>query len=148
MADPSLDTEAIYDAFFRLVSSVPDFKTASRRLRMWNEVDAQPALFQNQLREEEVGSPKSPTMVTLFLDLYVYARTDPDDAPTSTKLNVLIKAIRDALAPDPVTGDGRQTLGGLCYHARVNGTILIDEGVQDGQAIARIPCEITANVGV
>jgi len=147
MSDPVIDTEAIYAALFDKVTADPLWVTVSRRLTTWDKVDGQPALFQNQVREDEKTSPKMPSVLTLFVNFYVYCKINDDEAPTSTAINKAITAIRTALAPGPLD-DGRQTLGGLVYHARVSGTVLIDEGPFDGQAIARVPCEITANIGV
>jgi hypothetical protein len=134
--------EQIFAALFALVSTAANFKTTSRKLKLWSDVPPaeQPALFQAQGKEHAASGFRQPTKWTLHGSLYVYAHQNSLDMLPSTALNGLIDAIELALAPDMATGE--QTLGGLVQHCRIAGEIETDEGVLGDQAVAIIPIEI------
>ncbi|MFK7088682.1 hypothetical protein AAFM71_07680 [Chromobacterium violaceum] len=142
-----MNREAIYSALFERLKAIPGLRTTSRRLRHWSDVDAsqQPAMFQAQVRESPIpGDPSRglPTKWTLSADVYVYARTDGDQAP-GTVLNPLLDAIEAALQPDnPVLR--AQTLGGMVEHCWIDGDIETDEGALGDQAVAIVPIRILA----
>lgn len=140
-----INREAIYQALFNLVKDLPGFVTVSRRARLVKDVAAeeQPALFLEEGPGETVQNQGQglPLKHFLHVDLGFYARL-PDDrdlAPGSI-LNPLIDAIEAAL--EPAACDENQTLGGLVAYCRVNGKILKNEGLLDGQASVVIPVEI------
>jgi hypothetical protein len=140
-----IDREAIYKALFALVKDLPEFITVSRRARLVKDVTAeeQPALFIEEGPGETVKNPVEggESVFNLYVDLGFYARI-PDDRETapSSVLNPLIDAVCNALAPG--AGEEQQTLGGLVYHCRIDGKILKNEGLLDGQASVVIPVEI------
>jgi hypothetical protein len=146
----TFDSEAIYAALFQLVSTVTangqGFVTASRVLKHWTDVAAadQPAVFQCQNGENYKPRANLPPVVTLDCKLWLYAKNAGDtDAVPSSVLNPLKDAIFNALAPSPAIE--RQTLGGLVYHAWIEGDVLTDEGVLGDQAAMVLPIRIRVN---
>lgn len=118
----------------------------SRRLKLWSDVASadQPALFITEHGENLVYAAESqPGKTTLNVDLFVYiaAGKDPDCVP-ARDLNVALDAIAACLAPDPTLG--RQTLGGLVAHCRIEGRVVKDPGDLDGQGLALVPVRILA----
>ena len=118
----------------------------SRRLKLWSDVAGadQPALFVTEHGETVAyGAENLPGKTVLNVDLFVYiaAGKDPDCIP-ARDLNVALDALQACLAPSP--GDGRQTLGGLVAHCRIEGRIVKDPGDLDGQGLALVPVKILA----
>jgi hypothetical protein len=118
----------------------------SRRLKLWSDVAGadQPALFITEHGENIAYASESlPGKTTLNVDLFVYisAGRDPDCVP-SADLNTALDAIAVCLAAEPSLG--RQSLGGLVTHCRIEGRIVKDPGDLDGQGLALIPVKILA----
>lgn len=139
--------EPIYAALFAKLQTASGFATTSRRLRHWTDTPGgdQPALFMAQKRETAFPRepvPGLPTKYLLEVDVYVYVKARSNAAP-GPLLNALIDAVEAAIAGTPGAG-GKQTLGGLCEHAWVEGTIETDEGTLGDQAVAVIPILILA----
>jgi hypothetical protein len=130
----SASREAIYAALFALVSGSAEFKTKGRRLKLWTDVNAKPAVFVAQ-------RGATPQKVTLKADIFIYTNVgkDPNVIPAA-QLNDLVDAIDAALAGSAVTG--RQTLGGLVAHCWIEGEVMIDPGDLDGDGVAVIPVRI------
>jgi len=140
--------ESIMAALFALVSGSASFVTSSRRLQLWTELSAAetPAIFMAE-REEQYDRKGEglPPVVTLNVDLYIYTKPGLDSGMTpSSVLNPLLDAIDAALAPNTVTG--RQTLGGLVSHCRIEGKLFKDPGDIDGDGMAIVPIKILATV--
>jgi hypothetical protein len=140
--------EAIMQALFALVSGSASFVTASRRLQLWDSLQAgdKPAIFQYERGCEYKGAERHlPPTVTITVELYIYTApgTDSGVIPSSL-LNPLIDAVDAALAPSKVTG--KQTLGGLVSHCWIDGKVMQDPGDLDGDGIAVIPIKILATV--
>lgn len=136
--------EAIFKALFDLVSKSAEFRTKSRRLKLWTDVNPteKPALFVAQRGESYVRHSEAvPQKVTLKAEIYIYtnAGKDPNVVP-ATELNNLVDAIDKALAPSPATGV--QTLGGLVSHCWIEGDVMTDPGDLDGDGLAIIPVRI------
>lgn len=134
--------ETIWLALFALLRSTPGVMTSSRRLRMWTDVAAadQPALFLAQKSETAKVQPKLPTVWHLHADIILYGTSgDQNDGDTSpmAALNPLIDAIIARMMP--AGGIEEQTLGGLVERCRVDGEVVIAEGVQGDQSIVIIP---------
>jgi len=125
------------------VAFTTGFQTTGRRMQHWTQVSAQPALFLRRVGVIDEGAEPF-TITTLECEAWVYcnAGKDPDVAPDSA-LTILEQLIRQALAPTLGDEDGRCTLGGLVYWARIEGKGEISPGDQDGQALAVIPIRIT-----
>ncbi|MDI9847557.1 hypothetical protein QM467_05715 [Rhodoblastus sp. 17X3] len=118
----------------------------SRRIKLWSDVAAadQPALFVTEHGENiAYASENAPGKTVLNVDLFVYVAgaNDPRVVP-ARDLNIALDALCSALAPDPAIG--RQTLGGLVHHCRIEGRIVKDPGDLDGQGLALVPVRILA----
>ena len=140
-----MNREAIYSSLFNLVKASASFKTASRRLRLWSDVNAsdKPAIFVVQRPQNYVNaSTATPAKVTLEAEIIIYTNAGKDpNYVGATDLNNLVDAVDVALAGNPVTGN--QTLGGLVNHCWIEGKIFIDPGDLDGDGLAIIPVKIT-----
>jgi hypothetical protein len=137
--------EQIYSALFTLVGGAADFVTTTRRIKEYSDVDqsTQPALLQVELGEKWDAPPGMPPLVTLNARLFIYCETGDPTAVVSTQLNGLLDAVSAALAPAP-DAEERQTLGGLVFHCRIAGEVMIAEGLS-GQSEAVLPIEILVN---
>jgi len=136
--------EAIYQALFALLEGCAPFKTTSRRVKLWTDVNPgeKPALFLAQRNQSYAqGSTATPQAVTLKADIYVYTNVgkDPNTVP-ATQLNDILDAVDNALKGDAMTGN--QTLGGKVHHCWIEGDIMIDPGDLDGDGVAVIPVKI------
>jgi hypothetical protein len=124
----------------------PAFPTSSRRLRHWDDVppSEQPALFMVENLENVKQVKGIPPTWTFHPHLFVYdnVQSDPDAIP-GQRLNILLDAIDNALAPVGGSG-GYQTLGGLVSHCWISGPIDIYEGYKAmlDQSVAIVPIEI------
>jgi hypothetical protein len=147
MSEPQFAREAIYAALFARLSGAAPFRTATRRIREYADVDqaTQPALLQVELGEKWNARPGAPPVVTLAARLFLYCESNDPTAPVSSGMNALLDAVSNALAP-PLSPHGpfRQTLGGLVQHAGIAGEITIAEGLS-GQSEAVVPIEILVN---
>ena len=147
MSEPQFSREAIYAALFALLSGAPFFRTATRRIKEYADVDqaTQPALLQVELGEKWNARVGAPPLITLAARLFLYCESNDPTAPVSTPMNALLDAVTLALAPPLLPhGPFRQTLGGLVQHAGIAGEITIAEGLS-GQSEAVIPIEILVN---
>jgi hypothetical protein len=139
--------EPIYAALFELLTDAAGVTTASRRLRHWSDVPAieQPALFMAQKSETAEQRRGLPTKWTCDVDVYLYCHAPDEVTAPATVLNSLLDAVEAALTPlggeDIATN--AQSLGGLAYHAWINGKIETDEGTLGGQSVAIVPIRIT-----
>lgn len=118
------------------------FQTVSRRLKRWQDVKAQPALF---LRDEDEDLEYQQTILqlqTIHASIWIYSNygADPDVSPV-TALNNLLDAVQVVFAPDDPMQQ-RFTLGGLVHWCRMSGKIMKASGDLDGQAIAVADVEI------
>ena len=143
-----INREAIYSAFFELLTTIDGFVLTSRRLRHWGDVpmEVQPALFMAQKPETVTQQKGLPAKHTLNVDLYLYVKTGEDEegVPASI-LNPLVDAVDQLLAPDPFTGYfALQVNGQTISHCWIDGEIINDEGVLGSQAVAIIPVRILA----
>lgn len=139
-----MNRDAILTALFNLVKASSSFKTASRRLQLWTDVNSsdKPAIFVAQRGDTYVRSSEAvPQKVTIEADIFLYTNVgkDPNVIP-ATQLNNLVDAVDTALAPSPVTGV--QTLGGLVSHCWIEGKVMIDTGDLDGDGVAIIPVKM------
>ncbi len=136
-----ISREEIYSALYGLLSGAAVFQTASRRLRVWDDVSPaeQPALFMVQREEDVVStSPSLPSKCVMYVDVYIYVReTDPVQAPASV-INPLVDSVQAVLAPV----FGVQDLGGLVTSCQIDGKIEYDEGVLGDQAVVVIPVRV------
>ena len=139
--------EAVFQALFALSDGVVwgspprGFAHRSRRVALWSDLPAQPALCQAEHEEdiEEVtGLPPVATYSASWLIYHDLAK-DPDAVP-ARESNLILDAVQ-ALFPsdDP---DRVQTLGGLVHHCFISGKLFKDPGDLDGQALIIVPIKI------
>jgi hypothetical protein len=107
--------------------------TVSRRLKGWasTPIKSCPAVYQVELMEETERHPEEPPRQVLHG--FLIALVVPDsgtEVATSPALNAFMAKIKAAMKPGQV--NGRQTLGGLVYDARLTGSNKISEGDIDG----------------
>lgn len=135
--------EQVFSVLFSLLSGAAGFATTSRRLRLPSDVPAgqQPALFLSQGDEDADQASFGATRwrLSAHVAIYVNAGADPNVAP-DTLLNPLVDAVEMALTPVPP--GAKQTLGGLVDHCYIDGKVVRDPGVLDGQAFAVVPLTI------
>jgi hypothetical protein len=82
--------------------------------------------------------------------------TDGPDAIASTLLNNIRDAVlyqlqqqtlkADGVTVVPLLGGNKQTLGGVVYHARVKGRILLNEGLQNNRSALVFPITILSGM--
>lgn len=118
------------------------FATVSRRLKLWTEVAAQPALFVRNADDQVAPRPhRMPARVTLNAEAWIYNRTGPTEADAPSVLqNHLLDALCAVLEPEPARET--QTLGGLVHNCWIEGAIVRDSGDITGNAVAMVPISI------
>lgn len=133
--------EQIAVALFTLLSSAvmtAGAATTSRRLLLWSDVPTgdQPALFLAQGDEHSRDAISGDLRAwTMDFKAYVYIKETDKTVTPATKLNLMIQALKDAVAP---SADGeRQTLGGLVQYIEIP-EVITDEGTLGDQAVAVI----------
>ena len=142
-----MDSESIYQALFNRLSGIDGFKTTSRRLRHFNNVQTEdrPALFVTQGNQTEIPVKGLDAKVELEAEVYIYIHETDKAIPPSVQLNQMIDRVRKAIAPDFPEMCEYQTLGGLVEHCWIEGTIEVFEAVEnmlDDQGIAIVPIRI------
>lgn len=139
--------EDIFEALFALADAVAwgtparGFAHRSRRVALWGDLPAQPALCQAEHDEDVSQVTGLPSVTTLSANWLIYhdAGKDPQATPASES-NLILDAVQ-ALFPtdDP---DNVQTLGGLVHHCFISGKVFKDPGDLDGQALIIVPIRI------
>jgi hypothetical protein len=118
------------------------FATTGRRLKLWSQVDEQPALFLRNVGDTyPERATRMPPKTIMNCEAWIYSNVgaDPDVVPAVT-LNNLLDAIETVLKPPP--GFEAQTLGGIVAHCWIEGRIEMHPGDLDSQAIAVVPIRI------
>lgn len=147
----AVDREAIAVALFDRLKAATRLTNAERRFRSWDDVprESQPWLGVVQRSQSPEQRRGLPPKWRLEFTAYLYCRTEDRAATPSTQLNLLLQAIEAGLELQPGEDAGFDpqnvfgtTLGGLCSHAWISGTIETDEGALDNQAVAIIPIEV------
>lgn len=134
--------ETILQALFLLLTRGGRFETVGRRLILWTQVAAQPALFLRHVGDSySPHATRLPPRIVMHCEIWLYSNAgqDPDAAP-EIALNILLDAVETLLRPLP--GREAQTLGGLVTHCWIEGQVEIHPGDLDGQAIAIVPVKI------
>lgn len=141
---------AVFTALFNLLQTTPPptgktWKTFSQALISWEQIDSdrQPAMFLH--RGPQSASQKTAYDVTKWIwkaTVWVYFRTDGLNT-VNTYPDQLTDQIIDNIEQvmRPAVTNGQQTLGGACYHAFIEGTIVWDT-FTDGQAVIVVPITI------
>jgi hypothetical protein len=145
--------ETVYAALFAKFSALatggsPVFKTATRRLREYQQMvpEQAPALFQLQRKEHSTKTTGLPTVWRLHLELYIWIAvggTIDSTLVPSQVINPITDAIEKALEPNGI-GTFYQNLDTLgVEEARILGEVEIFEDVKgDGSAELIVPIEV------
>lgn len=149
-----ISRESIFSALFGLVSngegragkiSWPGgggFQHTSRRVRLWDDLPAQPALSQAEPDETITQVTGRPGKRLMSASWMVFHKAGQGSAqPATITNNAILDALEAAIAP-PDDGLGRQTLGGLVHHAWIEGKVFKDPGDLDGQALLIVPIKL------
>lgn len=133
--------EPILVALFAKLAALPGLATSSRVLQHFSQVAAsdQPALFVSPVAHSAIRTRGLPPKWTLDVDVYLYLNRASSDVP-DTVLNGILDALEVALAPAPAAEV--QTLGGLCEHCWIEGSVQIEVGALGTQVIALVPLKI------
>jgi hypothetical protein len=126
------------------VNGKTGFVTVSRRLKLWADTpkSQRPALFVTERHEQKNWQSETlPGKTILNVDLFAYIDASDKNATPAIALNTVLDAIETALTPAPGES-GRQTLGGLVSHCRIEGQILKDPGDLDGDGLLWAPLKI------
>lgn len=124
------------------------FKTVSRRVKLFSDVAApqQPACFQAEWGSDEQQVTNLPQKTSLLANWIIYQAVGNDDkALGAVENNLILRGVREALAPqpdDPGFLDRRNTLGGLVYHCYISGRLFKDPGDIDGQGMMVVPIKL------
>jgi hypothetical protein len=105
--------------------------------------------YEQEVVENAVALPKYELKVIAAV---MCQNTEGEDQIASTQLNnirdaVLYQLQQQTLKADgttviPLLGGNKQTLGGVVYHARVRGRIILNEGLQNNRSALLFPISI------
>jgi hypothetical protein len=142
-----MDSETIYAALFALTADLAwsgggALAFASRRVKTFEDLPAQPALCQAETDETTTRVTGMQPVTTLGASWLIYhqAGKDDDAVPAQTT-NAILTAVR-GLFVDPTEPDEAQTLGGLVHKCWIDGRIQKFQGDLDGQTLIVVPIKI------
>src|ERR1700731_4659884 len=111
-------------------ASPTKFQTVGRDAAIWSNISPgdQPALYLVHSGEQVMqNTAYGLAKYALHFEILIYARADASpNAVSDTMINAMLDAIDTQMQSVP-PGE-RQTLGGVVYHAWIEGEILIDSG--------------------
>ena len=141
-----MNTEPIYQALFDLTAGLSwpggAIAFASRRVKTFADLPAQPALCQAESDETVAQVTGQPAITTLSASWLIFhqAGRDDDAIPAQTT-NAILAAVR-ALFVDPTDPAFAQTLGGLVHKCWIDGRIQKFQGDLDGQTLIVVPIKV------
>lgn len=114
----------------------------SRRLQIWTDCPAQPAMYLTQGDEVWVRTTGQPPIRVWKYQIVVYQNVGMDQTVESPgdENDLIMGAIEEALA-GPHPGQP-ETLGGTVHSVKIVGEVLKDAGDLDGQSAIMIPIEV------
>jgi hypothetical protein len=139
--------EDIFTALFALAAGLTwgsptrTLAYSARRVKLWDDLPAQPALCQAEQDEEVAEVTGLPSRTTYSASWLIYHNVGKEPAATpTTETNLILDAVQ-ALFPsgDP---DRVQTLGGRVHHCFISGKVFKVSGDLDGQALIIVPIKI------
>jgi hypothetical protein len=133
-----VNREEILEALFQFVSGSPIWSTKDRRLAHWSKTPGQPAIFVRPFEEEAIPPASFGINPNTEMTAQIWIYCQNGDGPASTNLTDLMDLI-DALFTAYLTTDGRQTLGGLVFHAWREGRTIVATGEPQSQSVAVMP---------
>lgn len=141
----AMNREAILQALFALLSTLPGLVVKSRKPRYWEDVlsSEKPALFlAGGDQEPKNDASGAPVTWTLRATAYLYVESQDPDLPPSAVINVYLDRLEILLAP-PCPGApwpaGFCSLGGLVRHVWIDGEIVTSGDLLGDQGIAIVP---------
>lgn len=141
-----MDAEPIYAALFELATGLSwsggAVAFASRRVKTFDDLPAQPALCQAETDETMTQVTSQQATTTLGASWLISHQAGKDDSavPAQTT-NAILAAVR-ALFVDPTDPSFAQTLGGLVHKCWIEGRIQKFQGDLDGQTLIVVPIKI------
>ena len=142
-----MDAETVYQALFDLTASLAwppsgALLFASRRVKTFEDLPAQPALCQAETDETvtQVTSLEPRTTLGASWLIFHQAGQDPAAIPAQTT-NAILTAVK-ALFVDLTDPTWAQTLGGLVHKCWIDGRIQKFQGDLDGQTLIVVPIKI------
>jgi hypothetical protein len=148
---PHAGRAAVFTALFNFLTYLPPptgmtWNTQSQYLQIWDDVPAanQPAMFlyrgpQNFEQKHVFGVTKLHWKASVWIyyrvDGYKTKNTYPDQITDQ-----ILDNLEQLFQTSPV--DFRQTLGGLVYHCWIDGNVVFDPGIVDGQAVIVAPISL------
>ncbi len=139
----SIVRENYYAPLWTLVKESAAFKTASRRVRLLQDMEdgELPAVFMSVNHQPTEPSINSPAKYKLGALVYLYCANPSQEIAADIALNGLVDALEAALAPAP--GQGSQNLGrDDVQGAWMAGTVEIYPAPNGTRAAAIVPIEI------
>jgi hypothetical protein len=141
-----MSREAAVIALEDLVAGAYPWATPpSRRLRLWDSVpvEMRPACFLFEGgKEGYVWQQGVEPRVEIEVRLFVYIDAKDPSVVGSSALNVIMDALDAAMAKGQGR-EGRNTLGGAAFWARIAGDPFKDPGDIDGDGLLIVPIKIT-----
>lgn len=124
-------------------STVPIFKTTSRKLKLWGNVPPQqrPALFMAEQEEHPSHDAPEVPMRKLELDVELFIYIDTTNITGISVLNNIRDALDVVMQPDDFISM-KLTLGGLVQHCWIDGKVLKDPGDLDNDGLMMINIKI------
>ena len=149
---PHATRSQIYNALFNYLKNVPApsgiaWKTFSQTVMQWDQVPPanQPALIMQRMLENFTQKmANGVTKLHFHVLIWIYFRTDGFKT-SSTYPDQYIDPVKDSIAQLFQTNppmSTRLTLGGVCYHCWIDGTIASEAGVNDNQGVLCVPISI------
>jgi hypothetical protein len=141
-----MDAEPIYAALFELATGLRwsggAIAFASRRVKSFDDLPAQPALCQAETDETMTQVTSQQATTTLGASWLICHQAGKDDSavPAQTT-NAILAAVR-AVFVDPTDPSFAQTLGGLVHKCWIEGRIQKFQGDLDGQTLLVVPIKI------
>ena len=141
-----MDAEPIYAALFQLGAGLAwsggALAYASRRVKTFEDLPAQPALCQAETDETMAQVTRQQATTTLGASWLIYhqAGKDDDAVPAETS-NAILAGVR-ALFVDATDPSFAQTLGGLVHKCWIEGRIQKFQGDLDGQTLIVVPIKV------
>ena len=141
-----MDAEPIYAALFELAATLSwsggAVAFASRRVKTFDDLPAQPALCQAETDETATQVTSQQATTTLGASWLICHQAGKDDAAVPAQsTNAILAAVR-AVFVDPTDPTFAQTLGGLVHKCWIEGRIQKFQGDLDGQTLIVVPIRI------
>lgn len=154
----ALDREALIAALFsRLKERIPEVAFWSRRFTGWENLPEKPAGVLEKVTEQAESMKGLPTKWTITLDLSIfYELSDDPEEAQDLQPNIWLQRVEAALERTASETnlaearfsddafDPRTTLGGMCAHCWINGTVDTDSGALGRVGLIIVPIEILA----